>query len=82
MKFNCDKALLQSACSTAARAAASKSPIPALEGLLIEAGAQVRITGYDLKKGIYTGFPADVAVPGSVSPGMPGRRPPWQPMAT
>lgn len=66
MKFTCEKYLLQNAISTAARAAASKSPIPALEGLLIEAGDQIRITGYDLKKGIYTTFPADVAQPGSI----------------
>lgn len=66
MKFTCEKYLLQNAIATAARAAAPKSPIPALEGLLIEAGSQVRITGYDLKKGIYTAFPADVAQPGSI----------------
>ena len=39
MKFSCEKYLLQNACAIAARAAASKSPIPALEGLLIQAGA-------------------------------------------
>ena len=50
----------------AGRAAASKSPIPAMEGLLIEAGHNVRVTGYDLKKGIYTTFEADVSAPGSV----------------
>ncbi len=66
MKFTCEKYLLSMAVSTAGRAAAAKSPIPALEGLLIEANASVRITGYDLKKGIYTGFEADVSVPGSV----------------
>ena len=66
MKFTCEKYLLQNAIATAARAAAPKSPIPALEGLLIEAGSQVRITGYDLKKGIYTAFPADVAQPGGI----------------
>ena len=37
MKFSCEKALLQAACNTASRAAASKSPIPALEGLLLSA---------------------------------------------
>ena len=37
MKFSCEKALLQSAINTAARAVASKSSIPALEGLLLEA---------------------------------------------
>ena len=67
MKFTCEKYLLSLAVSTAGRAAASKSPIPALEGLLLEAGESgVRITGFDLKKGIYTNFDADVSTPGSV----------------
>ena len=66
MKFTCEKYLLSLAVATAGRAAASKSPIPALEGLLIEAGHDVRITGYDLKKGIYTNFEADVTETGSV----------------
>ena len=38
MKFTCEKYLLSLAVATAGRAAASKSPIPAMEGLLIEAG--------------------------------------------
>ena len=66
MKFSCEKYLLQNACATAARAAASKSPIQALEGLLLEAGADVKVTGYDLKEGIYTSFAADVAQSGSL----------------
>ena len=66
MKFTCEKYLLTSAVSIASRASASKSPIPALEGLLIEAGNDIRITGYDLKKGIYTSFQADIAEPGSI----------------
>ena len=66
MKLKCEKALLQSAVTVCARAAAAKSPIPALEGLLLEAGEDLRITGYDLKKGIYTNVEAEVAEPGSV----------------
>ncbi len=66
MKFTCEKYKLQNACSTAARAAASKSPIQALEGLLIEAKTDVTITGYDLKKGIYTTLGADIAEDGSI----------------
>lgn len=66
MKFTCEKYLLQSAVTTSSRAAASKSPNPALEGLLIEAAGNIKITGYDLVKGIYTSFPADVAEAGSV----------------
>ena len=50
MKFTCEKYLLSLAVATAGRAAASKSPIPAMEGLLIEAGHNVRVTGYDLKR--------------------------------
>jgi len=50
MKFSCEKYLLQSAVATASRAAAAKSSVPALEGLLVEAGADsVKVTGYDLK---------------------------------
>ncbi len=66
MKFSCEKYLIQQAVYIASRCTASKSPIPALEGLLIEAGNDVKITGYDLKKGIYTNFPADVAEPGAI----------------
>ncbi len=66
MKFTCEKYLLQSAVTMSARAAASKSPNPALEGLLIEATDGIKVTGYDLVKGIYTRFVADVAEPGSV----------------
>lgn len=66
MKFSCDKYVLQQASLSAARAAAAKSPIPTLEGLLIQAGADVRITGYDLKKAIYTNIEADVSEGGSV----------------
>ena len=67
MKFTCEKYLLQSAVATTSRAAASKSPNPALEGLLIEAAESgVKITGYDMVKGIYTTFAADTAEAGSV----------------
>lgn len=67
MKFTCEKYLLQASVATSSRAAASKSPNPALEGLLIEANESgVKITGYDLVKGIYTAFAADVAEFGSV----------------
>lgn len=66
MKFRCEKYILQNACAVCSRAAVSKSPIPALEGLLIQAGANVRVTGYDLKKGIYTTVEAEVEELGSI----------------
>lgn len=66
MKFTCEKYILQNAITIAMRAVASKSPIQHLEGLLIEAGMKVRITGFDLKEGIYTSIDADVAQAGSI----------------
>lgn len=66
MKFTCEKYMLQAAVATTSRAAASKSPNTALEGLLVEASVGVKITGYDLVKGIYTSFAADVFEAGSV----------------
>lgn len=66
MKFSCEKYLLQSACGIASRAAAGKSPIPALEGLLLQASDRLTVTGYDLKKGIYTQLEAEVTEQGSV----------------
>ena len=66
MKFTCEKYLLQSACAVASRATASKSTIPALEGLLLQADLGLTVTGYDLRKGIYTRIEADVEEKGSV----------------
>ena len=66
MKFTCEKYLLLAAVNTASRAVATKSPIPSLEGILIDAETDVKVTGYDLKRGIQTTFAADVAEPGSI----------------
>ena len=66
MKFTCEKYLLDAAVATAGRAAPPKSPVPALEGILVEATQNVTLTGYDLKRGIFTTFAADVSIPGSV----------------
>lgn len=66
MKISCEKHVLQAAVAVSSRAAASKSPIPALEGILLEAGNNLRVTGYNLKKGIYTNIEAEVSEPGSL----------------
>ena len=67
MKFSCNRSDLQAAVTIAAKAASAKSPIPALEGILIETGTdKVQFTGYDLKKGIYTKVDATVSEPGSI----------------
>ena len=67
MKFTCEKPLFLAAILTASRAAVTKSPIPLLEGLLLEAeDDNVKITGYDLKTGIVTNVPAEVETPGGI----------------
>ena len=66
MKFSCEKYLLQSACAIASRAAANKSPIPALEGLQLSCEDKLYVKGYDLKKGIVTGVEADITQRGTV----------------
>ena len=66
MKFSCEKALLLSAVSVTSRAVAVKSSIPALEGILIEAGNQLRLTGYNLETGIRATVPAEIKEKGSL----------------
>ena len=63
MKFSCEKALLQAATS---RAVSPKSSIPALEGILLEAGSDLRLTGYNLETGIRTIVPADIREEGTL----------------
>lgn len=67
MKMICDRAELMSAINTVSRSCAVKSPIPALEGILLETqSAGLQLTGYDLKKGVYTNIDAEVTEAGSV----------------
>ena len=66
MKFSCEKAILQGLIGIASRAVAAKSTIPALEGLLLEAGEALFLTGYDLKTGIRAVVPADISEQGSL----------------
>lgn len=55
MKFSCQKELLLDAVLTTSKAAAVKTTIPALEGLLLELkGNKLSITGYNLDIGIKT----------------------------
>ena len=66
MKFSCEKALLQAAISTTSRAVSPKSSIPALEGILLGAGNDLRLTGYNLETGIRTIVPADIREEGTL----------------
>ena len=66
MKFSCEKALLSAAVAVTSRAVAAKSSIPAMEGILIEAGPQLRLTGYNLETGIQANVPAEIKERGSL----------------
>ena len=67
MKLSCEKAILQTAVTTAGRVVAAKSTIQALEGVLLEAeGGQLRISGYNLETGIVTQVEADITEPGAI----------------
>ncbi len=55
MKFSCKKEIILGAVQTTSKAAASKSSIPALEGILLELeGNSLTVTGYNLDIGIKT----------------------------
>ena len=60
MKICCEKTDLQAAINNVSRAAPSKSPIQAMEGILFEAGDCLRLTAYDSKLGIYTDIEANI----------------------
>ena len=67
MKFSCEKIVLQNAIATAARAVASKSSIPALEGLLLQCSSDsLTITGYNMQLGIRTELACDVEKEGQL----------------
>ena len=67
MKFSCEKAILQTAVTTAGRVVAAKSSILALEGVLVEAEPGfLRISGYNLETGIITQVDADVRESGAI----------------
>lgn len=60
LKFTCEKALLVSAISVASRTVAAKSPIAVLEGIYLQAGMQLRMTGYNMETGVTVTVPAEV----------------------
>ncbi len=66
LRFSCEKALLQSAVSTASRAVAAKSSIPALEGILLEGDRVLTLSGYNMQTGIRTSLEAEIHAPGRI----------------
>ena len=67
MNITIEKSDLQNICLMATRAVPSKSPITAMEGLMFEAvDGRLTVTGYDLKRAIYTSVEADIAETGKM----------------
>ena len=67
MKIRCEKKDLQTAVNNVSRAAPSKSPIPALEGILFEATREeLKLTAYDTRIGIYTTLESTVMEAGCI----------------
>lgn len=66
MKFVCAKETLVESIAIVQKSIATRTPLPILEGILIEAGEKVKLTGYDLETGIECVVPADVSEEGSI----------------
>lgn len=67
MKILCEKQALVDAVNNVQRAVASKSALPALEGILLKAnGSSLFLAGYDMELGITTTIEAQVSVPGEI----------------
>ena len=66
LKFSCEKALMQLAVNTASRTVATKSSIPALEGLLLEGDDVLTLSGYNMQTGIRTRLEANIREGGRI----------------
>lgn len=68
MIINCEKNVLSEGVNTVSKVILSKSPVPALEGILFEAyeGGKLKLTGSDIDVGIETFIDVDVEKDGSI----------------
>ncbi len=66
MKFVCEKASLMAAITRTSWAVASKSAVPVMEGLLIDATDVLTLTGYDLSTGIKVTVPSQIEERGKI----------------
>lgn len=67
MRIYCDRQALAEAVNSVQRAVASKSALPALEGILLRASASsLFLAGYDMELGITTTIEAQVEEPGEI----------------
>ncbi len=66
MKFVCEKSVLTSAIAKTSWAVAAKSSVPVMEGILINCGRELTLTGYDLSIGIRVTVPAEIEEQGII----------------
>ena len=66
MKFSCERAILNEAVNAAVKAVSAKSNVSTLEGLLLVAENDLKITGYNLEVGITATLDADIIRQGSI----------------
>jgi len=66
MKIVCEKNILLEGINIVQKAVSTKSTLPILEGILLEASESLRLTGNDLELGIECNIEANVEQPGSV----------------
>ncbi|HCR44386.1 MAG TPA: DNA polymerase III subunit beta [Ruminococcaceae bacterium] len=67
MKVNCKKQNLSDAVLNIQSVVSTKSPIPALEGILVKTkDSMIELCGYDLELGVTTLIDADIEEPGSI----------------
>ena len=67
MKLVCNTSVLSTACQNVQRAASTKSVLPTIEGIYINAkDGGVELCGYDLEFGIKTRIEADIEREGAV----------------
>ncbi|MDR2648024.1 MAG: DNA polymerase III subunit beta [Oscillospiraceae bacterium] len=67
MKFKCSTAQFSDVCQNVQRAISSRTTMPALEGILIQAqDGKLFLTGYDLEVGIQTSIEAEIKEEGAL----------------
>lgn len=67
MKFSCEKSILTEAVGNVSRMIPSKSSIPALEGIKLQATHDsLTLSGYDMEAGITTTIPANIQQEGEI----------------
>lgn len=66
MKFICSRDLFTESIIIVQKAVSTRSSMPILDGILIEAKENLKLTGYDLETGIECNFKADIQEEGSI----------------